>query len=90
MMPIGTPSRKCKYSPINNISPHKLIPHSVWIGEDGEVKAITSGRQVTEKNISTYLTHHKVDAPFKKDQPTGSFSCPQTCLTRTRFCIMTY
>jgi len=31
--------------------PHHTIPHNIWINNQGEVKAITSGTEITEKNI---------------------------------------
>jgi thiol-disulfide isomerase/thioredoxin len=31
--------------------PHKSIPHNVWIDKNGTVRAITSGAEITEKNI---------------------------------------
>jgi thiol-disulfide isomerase/thioredoxin len=49
--------------------PHRSIPHYVWIGPDGHVKAITSAGQVTAKNISTVLNggNIRMDPTFDLD-----------------------
>lgn len=36
---------------LNNLFPHKTIPHNIWIDSKGIIRAITSGEEITEKNI---------------------------------------
>lgn len=47
--------------------PHRLVPHEVWIGKNGEVLAITSSSEVTASNISTLLNTGRIELPLKKD-----------------------
>ena len=47
--------------------PHKLIPHLVWIGTDGVVKAITSAKELTDININKILQKEILSVHTKKD-----------------------
>lgn len=47
--------------------PHAGIPHYVWITADQKVKAITSAKQITEKNIESILDEELIVIPVKKD-----------------------
>lgn len=55
-------------SRLSILFPHGLIPHEVWIDENGKVVAITSDTAVTESNINKYLNHQKVVFNEKMDQ----------------------
>ncbi len=41
---------------LNQIFPHRVIPHEVWVDPDGVVRAITSGEDVTAENIANMLS----------------------------------
>lgn len=47
--------------------PHKSIPHTVWIGPDRRVKAITSGEYVISKNIKAMLANETFDWRVKDE-----------------------
>lgn len=47
--------------------PHRLLPHNIWIGEDGVVKYITGGKEITEGNIDLFIKGEELDVYFKKD-----------------------
>ncbi|AMP99814.1 hypothetical protein AY601_2940 [Pedobacter cryoconitis] len=36
---------------LHKLFPHTTLPHYVWVDQNGEVKAITEGKEVTEDNI---------------------------------------
>ena len=50
--------------------PHQLIPHCVWIGKDGTVRAITSSERVNAENIQTALDKADFNIPLKEDVDT--------------------
>ncbi|MEO8794264.1 MAG: TlpA disulfide reductase family protein [Daejeonella sp.] len=52
---------------LDALFPHQLIPHYVWVGPDGTVKAITSGDQVTKENIQKMLSGSDQQIAEKKD-----------------------
>lgn len=45
----------------------KSLPHEVWIGTDGVIKAITYAEEVTAANITAFGKHQLPDLPVKKD-----------------------
>jgi len=47
--------------------PHTAVPHDVWIGSDGIVKAITSSNEITGNNIEIALSEKAIDLPQKID-----------------------
>ena len=47
--------------------PFQSLPHYVWIGSDGIVKAITGADQLNAKNISALLKGGELHLPVKKD-----------------------
>jgi len=46
----------------------KIIPHYVWIGKDGVIKAITNNLEVTRANIRAMLSGQQVTLPVKGDR----------------------
>jgi hypothetical protein len=48
--------------------PHHFIPHLVWIGTDGIVKAITSHEEVTSHNIDLLIAENAVKTYGKVDK----------------------
>lgn len=52
---------------LNNLFPHNYIPHYVWIGSDGYVKAITGADEITSHNIRQVLTISKLTLSQQKD-----------------------
>lgn len=57
-----------EYDKLNTLFPHRIIPHDIWIGGDGTIKAITSGEEVTRKNIDKMLIDASYKLPEKIDQ----------------------
>ncbi len=51
--------------------PHRLLPHYVWIGPDGTVKAITGAEQVTAENVAALLSSSPVRLEQKTDIDTS-------------------
>lgn len=47
--------------------PARMLPHEVWINRQGQVEAITSAIEVTEKNISDYLKNGNIVLHTKQD-----------------------
>jgi thiol-disulfide isomerase/thioredoxin len=52
---------------LQSLFPHASIPHLVWIGTDGIVKAITNGNMITESNLSFLLKNNQLDLPVKSE-----------------------
>jgi len=48
--------------------PHQTLPHYVWIGGDGVVKAITDRQAVSRENINSLLAAGSLDLKVKKDE----------------------
>ncbi|QEM07806.1 redoxin domain-containing protein [Mucilaginibacter rubeus] len=48
--------------------PHTFLPHLIWIGKDGIVKAITSAEEVTTKNIDLLLSTNGISTYGKTDE----------------------
>lgn len=51
--------------------PHQSLPHFVWIGTDGTVKAITDDREVTAARIRAMLALQAAPMPLKRDSITA-------------------
>jgi len=49
--------------------PHRMLPHYVWIGADGVVKAITGMEEISAASISRMLALQNATLPVKKDAP---------------------
>lgn len=49
--------------------PHRVIPHSVVVGPDGQIAAITAPGNITEATIRTLLQKKSVTLPLKNDSP---------------------
>lgn len=52
---------------LHELFPHKELPHYVWIGGDGVVKAITGHHEVNEATINKMLTEPSQSLVEKKD-----------------------
>lgn len=52
---------------LTQLFPHKLLPHYVWIGADGLVKAITSSADLTPANIERMINEQPAELTLKKD-----------------------
>lgn len=50
--------------------PHRTIPHTVLIGTDGKIKAITDAENITAQVIEQCLQNITVSLPLKKDNIT--------------------
>lgn len=64
--PLSLPSVIADFQ-LQKMFPHQLIPHYVWVSEQGIVLAITSAEEVTSENILSFLTGEIIDLPFKMD-----------------------
>jgi thiol-disulfide isomerase/thioredoxin len=60
--------------PFHIAFPHTTIPHYVWIGRDGTVKAITGHEEVTVDKIKKILSDSKATLPTKSDPPQIAFN----------------
>ncbi|QEC51504.1 thiol-disulfide isomerase/thioredoxin [Anseongella ginsenosidimutans] len=46
---------------------HRMIPHVIWIGRDGVIKAVTDDQYINAENIAQLLSGEEVHWPVKKD-----------------------
>ncbi|WP_443938805.1 TlpA family protein disulfide reductase [Pedobacter sp. MW01-1-1] len=51
---------------LNELFPKKVIPHYVWIGPDGRVKAITGSEEATEVNVARLVAGLKLNLAVKE------------------------
>ncbi|RZJ23722.1 MAG: TlpA family protein disulfide reductase [Acinetobacter sp.] len=51
---------------IFSLFPHKSIPHYVWIGADGRIKAITGVDELTSVNIERLIAGLSLSLPIKE------------------------
>lgn len=61
---------------LDKLFPHESVPHEVWIGPDGIVKAITDSRYVTGENIASFIAGHKLKLPIKKKNNDYDYNSP--------------
>ena len=52
---------------IKNVFPVNTMPHYIWIGADGRIKAITRADQLTEENVSRLIAGLSLNLKTKKD-----------------------
>ncbi|MBN8880495.1 MAG: TlpA family protein disulfide reductase [Sphingobacteriales bacterium] len=52
---------------LQELFPHKYIPHYVWINGDGVVVATTFAKEVTRGNVSTLINRGSISLHNKKD-----------------------
>lgn len=52
---------------LQQMFPHQLLSHVVWIGTDGIIKAITSTDYINVQNIQKVLNNEKIDWEVKRD-----------------------
>lgn len=58
-----------------NLFFHQALPHNIWINEKGIIKAITSGEEITEDNLASFLKNSnnqmrvKTEVPFDWNKP---------------------
>ncbi|NSL86948.1 TlpA family protein disulfide reductase [Chitinophaga sp. Mgbs1] len=52
---------------LQQLFPHFLLPHDVWIDEEGTVVAMTSAKEVNEENIADLLAKKPLKMKVKKD-----------------------
>jgi thiol-disulfide isomerase/thioredoxin len=53
---------------INELFPHKVIPHTILIDKSGVVRAITTPKELTEKVIGDLIAGHSITIPEKIDK----------------------
>lgn len=63
-------------STLHALFPHRFMPHEVWIGPEGIVRAITTPEYVQAANISRLLQGEAVSWPVKEDAPDFDYSLP--------------
>lgn len=66
--PLVLPATVINDRQLTKLFPHNSLPHYVWIGSDGIVKAITDMNQVTEDNIQSLLITNAFTLPEKIDE----------------------
>jgi len=52
---------------IKEVFPIRSMPHYVWIGADGRIKAITRADQLTEENVDKHVAGLSLNLQTKKD-----------------------
>jgi len=52
---------------LEQLFPHREIPHEVWINKDGIVSAITSDEEITDQNLKDFFNGRLKQLPIKKD-----------------------
>lgn len=52
---------------LSRLFPHTTLPHYVWIGPDGILKAITGTEALSTQNIRSFLSQNKLTLREKKD-----------------------
>ena len=52
---------------IRKVFPINTMPHYIWIGADGRIKAITRAEQITEENVSRLIAGLGLNLKTKKD-----------------------
>jgi thiol-disulfide isomerase/thioredoxin len=52
-------------SVLKALFPHSFIPHYVWIGKDGQVKAITSSEALTYDNMQKFVNNQSLSLANK-------------------------
>lgn len=52
---------------IKNVFPINTMPHYIWIGADGRIKAITRADQLTEENVSRLIAGLSLNLKTKKN-----------------------
>lgn len=52
---------------LDDVFPHRIIPHIVWLDYHGVVKAITGGNEVTATNVQAMIDRKEMHLPLKKE-----------------------
>lgn len=52
---------------LDDVFPHRIIPHIVWLDQHGVVKAITGAGEVTVANIQAMVEGEELSLPLKKE-----------------------
>lgn len=53
---------------LNELFPHKMVPHEVWISPEGKLMTTTDAEEVTYDNITKALEGYSVQLKMKVDQ----------------------
>lgn len=61
---------------LSKLFPHRIIPHVVWINPEGNIKAITSGDDLTEENFLQMVSNEKNKMHTKKDDINWDYRIP--------------
>lgn len=61
---------------LNNLFPHRIIPHTVVIDKEGVVKLVSSPKQVSSEVIAKIIKGLEVSLPEKKDVLSFDYSKP--------------
>lgn len=59
---------------LDDVFPHRIIPHIVWIDQHGVVKAITGGEEVTAANIQALMEGKEINLPLKRELTANTVS----------------
>jgi len=61
---------------LQQLFPHHTLPHEVWIGSDGRLRAITDTEEITVSNIRKIMSEQNSELPEKKDLMTYTIEKP--------------
>jgi thiol-disulfide isomerase/thioredoxin len=67
-------------SVLHFLFPHTYLPHYVWIGGDGIVKAVTDMHQINSANIESLLAQQQFVLEEKKDETPVPYNCEKPFL----------
>lgn len=48
--------------------PHRVLPHNIWIGNNGKIEHITGGEEINRNNIVSFIIDEKKSLSQKKDK----------------------
>ncbi len=52
---------------MKQVFPYYGLPHLIWIGKDGKVKAITAGEDMNDENLAKLISTNEINLPVKND-----------------------
>ncbi|MBK7289163.1 MAG: TlpA family protein disulfide reductase [Chitinophagaceae bacterium] len=64
---------------LNELFPHTVLPHEVWINSEGVVAAITGHEYLSMPNVQSLLAKHPLNWPVKSDVMTFDHSTTTLC-----------
>lgn len=53
---------------LHNYFSHRILPHNIWIDENGVIKYITGGEEINMENISSFIEKRDITTKTKEDK----------------------